>query len=192
VIATLPLCGKVTLFQNGNANERNFIMSKRKKNKLPSPSKKHENLERKGEKYSTDEIIKLIPSQITDKMNRKREMFDGDLIKFNSLRLMTFKLKGIVCSNCKIKAKYFVKEKRKCDELYHLNLYALDEDGNEILMTHDHIIPKCKNGKNHIDNTQTMCKICNELKDNKTLTKCEICGNEKKATEPFCENCTAC
>jgi hypothetical protein len=44
---------------------------------------------------------------------------------------------------------------------YHLNLYALDSDGREILMTHDHILARADGGKNHLSNTQTMCAPCN-------------------------------
>lgn len=59
-----------------------------------------------------------------------------------------------------------MKEKRPKDVSYHLNLYAVDENGKEILMTKDHIIPKSKGGKDHISNYQTMCVRCNMTKGN--------------------------
>lgn len=40
----------------------------------------------------------------------------------------------------------------------------IDENGKEVLMTKDHIIPKSKGGANDISNYQTMCKRCNEAK----------------------------
>lgn len=46
----------------------------------------------------------------------------------------------------------------------HLNLYARDKSGNFILMTQDHILPKCAGGSNSIDNLQTMCSRCNQTK----------------------------
>jgi 5-methylcytosine-specific restriction endonuclease McrA len=50
---------------------------------------------------------------------------------------------------------------------YHFNLYAIDDNGDEILMTKDHIIPKSKGGRNHLSNYQPMCCVCNQKKDNK-------------------------
>ena len=46
---------------------------------------------------------------------------------------------------------------------FHFNLYA-EKDGESILMTKDHIIPRSKGGHNHISNLQTMCAICNKNK----------------------------
>lgn len=45
----------------------------------------------------------------------------------------------------------------------HFNLYGL-EDGRLVLMTKDHILAKSKGGKDSLDNYQTMCHICNNLK----------------------------
>ncbi len=50
-----------------------------------------------------------------------------------------------------------------------LNLYTRQEDGSEVLMNMDHIIPVSKGGRNE-DNVQTMCYDCNQLKGN-TITK---------------------
>lgn len=53
------------------------------------------------------------------------------------------------------------------DKSFHLNLYAIDENGKEVLMTKDHIIPKSKGGADDISNYQTMCERCNEAKGNR-------------------------
>ena len=66
-----------------------------------------------------------------------------------------------------IEGKYFAKEKFADQSTYHLNLYAVDDNGDEILMTKDHIIPRSKGGIDDISNYQTMCKLCNEAKGNK-------------------------
>lgn len=100
-----------------------------------------------------------------DKRDARVE-FCGDIIKGNSQRYQTFFTKGLTCSCCGIKGKYFAKEKHLKDINYHLNLYALDDNRNEVLMTKDHIIPKSKGGKNHINNYQTMCEVCNMDKGN--------------------------
>ena len=51
-------------------------------------------------------------------------------------------------------------------DVYHFNLYAINDSGDEVLMTKDHIIPKSKGGKNHLSNYQPMCCYCNCKKDN--------------------------
>lgn len=101
-----------------------------------------------------------------DKRNAKVNL-DGDIIKGNSHRYQTFFTKGLRCVCCGIEGKYFAKEKGRRVKSYHLNLYAIDKDGNEVLMTKDHIIPKSKGGQDHIDNYQTMCEVCNMAKGNK-------------------------
>jgi hypothetical protein len=47
----------------------------------------------------------------------------------------------------------------------HFNLYA-EREGELVQMTKDHKQPKSKGGADHIDNMQTMCCTCNELKGN--------------------------
>ena len=43
----------------------------------------------------------------------------------------------------------------------------IDDNGQEVLITKDHIIPKSKGGKDKLDNYQTMCVRCNKRKGNK-------------------------
>ena len=45
---------------------------------------------------------------------------------------------------CGIEGKYFAKEKFADQSTYHLNLYAVDNNGDEILITKDHIMPHSK------------------------------------------------
>ena len=92
--------------------------------------------------------------------------FDGDPLKANSPRYTLFFTKGFKCVKCGIEGKYFAKERDPSSNSnkYHLNLYALDENGKEVLMTKDHIIPKSKGGKNKLENYQTMCCRCNNNK----------------------------
>lgn len=93
----------------------------------------------------------------------------GDIIKGNSQRFQTFFTKGLKCSCCGIGGKYFAKEKDPNAARYHLNLYAVNEAGEEVLMTKDHIIPWSKGGKDDISNYQTMCEKCNINKSNVTV-----------------------
>ncbi len=117
--------------------------------------------------YSIEEIRELTKDVLFEKEKRNaRVELDGDIIKGNSQRLQTFFTRGIKCSCCGIEGKFFVKEKRPKDVSYHLNLYAIDENDKEVLMTKDHILPKSKGGKDCIDNYQTMCIRCNMAKGN--------------------------
>lgn len=93
----------------------------------------------------------------------------GDIIKGNSQRFQTFFTKGLKCSCCVIDGKYFAKEKDPNAARYHLNLYAIDDDGEEVLIIKKHIIPLYKGGKNDIINFQTICENCNKNKRNITV-----------------------
>lgn len=124
-------------------------------------------LERK-EIYSIEEVEEKVKDVLFEKKrNLSKVDFDEDMIKGNSQRYQTFFTKGCRCVKCGIEGKYFVKEKHLKDISFHLNLYAIDENEKEILMTKDHIIPKSKGGANDISNYQTMCKKCNEAKENR-------------------------
>jgi len=122
---------------------------------------------RKAKKYSVEEVLQHVRIPNNDSDVERRD-FDGDLIKISSLRLATFKYKGCKCIKCGTEGTYFFKEKHnRKGKIYHFNLYGINAEGIEVLMTKDHIIPKSKGGKNYIDNMQTMCQYCNCEKGNK-------------------------
>ena len=133
-------------------------MSRRRHKYLSAP------LERKGI-YSISEVRDTVKDHLFDERKSYVEL-DGDDIKANSQRYQTFFTKGIECVCCGIEGKFFAKERSPGDGHYHLNLYAIDENGREILMTKDHIIPKSKGGPNTLSNYQPMCVICNKRKGN--------------------------
>ena len=119
-------------------------------------------IERKDGMYPVAAVIDYIPNR---NGNRKTKVwFNGDYINMTSLRLITFKIKGVKCSTCGVIGTKFYKERSTPDTSYHFNLYAYTLDGNEILMTKDHIIPVCQGGENHLNNMQTMCEPCNKFK----------------------------
>lgn len=118
--------------------------------------------------YSIEEVRSKVKDVLFEKDKKLAKVdFDGDLIKGNSQRYQTFFTKGCKCVVCGIEGKYFAKERHLQNKSYHLNLYAVDDNGDEILMTKDHIIPHSKGGIDDISNYQTMCKLCNEAKGNK-------------------------
>lgn len=93
-------------------------------------------------------------------------MPNGNIINTGSTRYKVFLNKGIKCVNCGIEGKFLALEKdvKNTDSIFHLNLYALDKHGKEVMMTQDHIIPKSKGGSDDLDNLQPMCIICNRNK----------------------------
>lgn len=116
--------------------------------------------------------IEEVYNAVKDVLFEEKKVFvnvDGDMVKGNSQRYQTFFTNGVKCACCGIEGKYFAKERNPNVKRFHLNLYAIDEDGNEIMMTKDHIIPVSKGGKDILENYQTMCMKCNIAKGNKTV-----------------------
>lgn len=112
--------------------------------------------------YPVDEILELI------KAPNGRVQLDGDSVRVTGVRLKSFAVHGTVCVVCGLEGAFFAKEKGSVsDTRFHLNLYALDKDGREVLMTRDHVMPKSKGGSESINNMQTMCARCNGKKGDK-------------------------
>ena len=148
------------------------------------PAKKHGQMVRAKDVYDVGYILERLPT--LNYVNLKEEALDNlrrvkkdskfmvlgdDEVNIYSLRLYTFKSKGIKCVTCGIEGQFFAKEKHINDNRYHLNLYAIDSNGDEVLMTKDHVIPKCIGGRNNLNNMQPMCKVCNENKGNEMNIK---------------------
>jgi len=88
-----------------------------------------------------------------------------------SLRLKTFcrankERNGIYCSACGIKASFFAVESFTGSQLEsrHVNLYGYNDDGQEVLFTRDHIVPRSSGGADNLGNSQVMCQPCNSSK----------------------------
>jgi 5-methylcytosine-specific restriction endonuclease McrA len=100
-----------------------------------------------------------------------RANLDGDSVRVTGVRLRSFAEHGVTCVTCGLVGTFFAKEKGGNDTRFHLNLYAIDENGKEVLMTRDHIIPRSKGGSEGIENMQTMCSRCNGKKADKLPVK---------------------
>jgi len=134
--------------------------------------------ERKGT-YGIDEVLSKVPDMdigsISSRMKREHTIvFDGVLVSMVSDRYLCFKKSGTTCVTCGLKGTFFALERtRKSGKgnnphgRYHFNLYGYDADGDEVMLTKDHIVPRSEDGKDHVDNYQTMCKMCNEREGNK-------------------------
>lgn len=117
------------------------------------------------ETYEVDYVLSKVELHHTKK---DLMYFDGDAIKMGSDRYKTFKYKGVKCVSCDLTGKFFAKERSSGSKIisWHLNLYAIDENGKEVLMTKDHRLPKSKGGKDELENYDPMCTICNGKKGN--------------------------
>lgn len=105
-------------------------------------------------------VVKL--STVFKAMRNGKEMLDidGVTVKITSLRMQTFLEKGQVCVGCGLKATFFAVEKAK-GNVWHLNLYGVDGEGDEVLFTQDHIFNRAAGGKDSLSNSETMCLVCN-------------------------------
>lgn len=135
---------------------------------------------RGGSPYSYDTLVefdydKLQPMLATEE-NVCKERIEGrdriafvlkegiTLVKVDSNRVITLG-KNPVCVTCGRKGTVFKLQKapNSNNKSYHLNLYA--EDGH--MMTADHILARSQGGVDGLSNLQTMCRPCNQKKDNK-------------------------
>ena len=80
------------------------------------------------------------------------------VFRLNSKRYRCFDVHGFDCCQCGMEGKFFAKEIHKSSKSYMMNLYGFDSDGDEVLMTVDHILPQSKGGKDNIENLQK--EIC--------------------------------
>jgi len=125
------------------------------------PARKQKRMKRFG-KYTIEQVLEKV--SLEDEGKKSVTSFDGNPVKMNSLRYKTFKKFGVKCVSCGIEGQFFALEAHPGNTRYHFNLYALDSDDNEVLMTKDHITPKIEGGQDTLENLQPMCAICNELK----------------------------
>lgn len=116
----------------------------------------------KYERIGTLPIGDVVPL-IKDKEVNRIEAF-GYQVKTAGLRLATFAYKGTTCSCCQLEASFFAVESNNNAQSFHLNLWGVDQNGNEILFTHDHTLARGLGGKDHLSNCTTMCYNCNQKK----------------------------
>ena len=116
--------------------------------------------------YAVEKVLSKVLFMAKSHGKDCRVDFDGDLINMASDRYKVFKKKGIKCAECGIEGNRFFKERNIQAKYYHFNLYHIDENGKEMLMTKDHIFPKSLGGEDVMGNYQTMCQECNYKKGN--------------------------
>ncbi len=113
------------------------------------------------------EVVDFLPTK-NNKKSTKKDFF-GESVRLTSHRYRVYKKKGTICAQCDLEGTFFALEKSlaQTTKKYHFNLYGVDNHGQEIMITVDHIIPRAKGGLDTIDNKQPMCFICNNKKGDK-------------------------
>lgn len=119
-------------------------------------------------KFNINEVLPFITDNKRDKkiyiVNNK-----PFIVRMDSIRYKVF-AQNLSCAKCNIKGSFFLLQQTKDEfvkkNIAHFNFYAEKSDGELILMTKDHIIPKSKGGKDSLDNFRTMCSPCNNKRGN--------------------------
>ena len=111
--------------------------------------------------YTPDEVLPFTGQ------NAPNKLYCSHMVKMTSLRYQTFK-QSLMCKCCGLYGTTMLLELphnggKVCTP--HFNMYA-EREGELVQMTKDHITPKSRGGKDHLNNMQTMCCRCNELKGN--------------------------
>lgn len=134
-------------------------------------------------------IIDKMPLSIINEIYvspNKIVQIEGHNVRTKDDRYLNFIKNGFKCVRCGLKGQYV---KLECNSRngYHLNVYGVDENGIEVLLTKDHIYPKSKGGLDNIKNYQVLCEVCNGKKsDNSPITLVQAL-REGKATKKSVE-----
>lgn len=107
---------------------------------------------------------------ITKEDSRKTYTAEGKeyQVRMNSDRYFVF-LTSLKCVSCGLEGTKMMLELNPGDNAPHFNLYAV-ENSRLVLMTKDHIIAKSQGGLNELQNYETCCAICNNLKAHYNLS----------------------
>jgi len=114
--------------------------------------------------YQIPEVLSLVHRGSDKKFGVYR-------VRMFSKRYQVFK-KSLICSYCGIIGRFFALERYGADsnpQRAHFNLYALNYNGHQVMMTKDHIIPRSLGGSDRLENLTTACYKCNTQKGNMSM-----------------------
>ena len=144
-------------FKSGIENTRTILQLDKLKGKVEK-IKLHE--------FAVDDVMPFVTQE-----HGKKEFKVNDTIyqvKMNTDRYHVFK-NNMSCVSCGLVGTRIFLECHPADMIPHFNLYG-EEDNKLVLFTKDHIKPKALGGEDRLNNYQTMCSICNNLKAHSNLT----------------------
>lgn len=99
----------------------------------------------------------------------ERVMLRGYKIVVDTDRYENLYYHGLKCAHCGLEAEFAAIEKNiHSKDKFHLNVYGVDKNGKEIMLTKDHIFPRASGGLDILDNYQVLCEKCNSCKGDKT------------------------
>ncbi len=131
-------------------------------------------------KYSIKEIFQSIDKNtIPDPIIYNKKDYNDSKTRVKILKSL-IERDGCFCQECKERPTYFAMGKDN-GGYWHLDLYS-KRDGEHYMFTIDHIHPKSKGGKNHLDNYQLLCKVCNEDKSDTVTVKGKVKGKTPKVS----------
>lgn len=148
--------------------DRFAIRQKNEKRKKAKGRKVHRAAYSRAGTLDVDFVLQNVGSQVKTKF--------GVLGNCASWRIQAYAVNGVTCVVCGLVGNMVAIEKNRIQKTkkHHLNLYHVNESGEETMITIDHIIPKSKGGGNEISNLQTMCCHCNTAKGNTIPSETEI------------------
>ena len=118
---------------------------------------------------SLEGIEEVIPFVGKDPSRKIFKVKDKEyLVKMNTDKYHVFK-NNMKCVACGLEGTKMLLECHPCDMQPHFNLYGVEND-KLVLFTKDHILARACGGEDRLDNYQTMCSICNNLKAHSNLT----------------------
>jgi len=134
--------------------------------------------------FAPDEIFEKVGEKKKSRFTINSKIYT---VRMDSSRYFVFK-DNLRCVACGIEGTKMILEKQSASTAPHFNLYA-EENGDNILMTKDHIVAKANGGENDHSNYQTMCSICNNLKGSahislNSLRKLRKLYDDNKKTTP--------
>lgn len=123
--------------------------------------------------------MNAIKNNLQEKEKAFRVQVGSHEVHVTSLRLRTFYADGAKCYICAKEATHFSADlfsNRPSNQrqIAHMNMWGVDEDGEELLFTHDHVLARSLGGGDHLGNTKTCCTKCNNQKsfgENKLLAE---------------------
>lgn len=114
--------------------------------------------------YYTYDIYPLeeINKRMDDMYGKNNNLtLHGFSMKASSLRYQLFNSRKQECVSCGLKASFWALQSADKSTRPHLNLYGVNNEGDILLFTRDHIVPRALGGGDNLSNLQVMCDVCN-------------------------------